>query len=570
MATAQQYAQWIVANQAKKGTPEFDTVAKAYQMARGVKPQRSLDDYKAMSEPTTADPTEGMGAGQRVAAGAGRAVIQAGLGARQMAAQFSDVADAGGLNVTAPGQSNVNWQKTEGVESEIAESKELDAPLMNTTGGKVGNVAGNVSMAALGAAIPGLANVPGAMLVGAGLGAAEPAATGQERVQNIKVGTAAGATGQVLGNEVGRQVAKRLSAGRPAEVLTQQQKAAQAAAADKYVLPPTQANPSLLNRFLEGVGGKIRTQQAASTMNQETTNRLAKQAVGLRGDAPLTSEALEAVRRGAGKSYAAVSNYPVPLKATPRYKAQIEKLGDDWAKAADEFPDLVNNDAILKLRQALLKEEMTPGGAIAAVRKLRFDAKSNLRAADSPEKLALGLAQRRAADAIDELVETNLSRAGQKKIAESYKQARVLIAKTHDVEAALNDATGNISARYLAGIMDRGAPLTGELRRVARFAQAFPKAAQNVDAIGSQPAISPLDTAAAGIGAAASGRPEIIGAIVGRPLVRGAVLSRPYQAAAVVPRTPQARLPMKRAPEIGEAARRIPAPATRALTNEDR
>jgi hypothetical protein len=33
MATADQYAQWIVDNAAKKGTPEFDTVAKAYQEA---------------------------------------------------------------------------------------------------------------------------------------------------------------------------------------------------------------------------------------------------------------------------------------------------------------------------------------------------------------------------------------------------------------------------------------------------------------------------------------------------------------------------------------------------------
>lgn len=34
MATAEQYAEWIVANQDKKGTPEFDTVAKAYEVAK--------------------------------------------------------------------------------------------------------------------------------------------------------------------------------------------------------------------------------------------------------------------------------------------------------------------------------------------------------------------------------------------------------------------------------------------------------------------------------------------------------------------------------------------------------
>jgi hypothetical protein len=34
MAKAEQYAQWIVANQNKKGTPEFETVAAAYREAK--------------------------------------------------------------------------------------------------------------------------------------------------------------------------------------------------------------------------------------------------------------------------------------------------------------------------------------------------------------------------------------------------------------------------------------------------------------------------------------------------------------------------------------------------------
>lgn len=35
MATADEYAAWIVQNSAKRGTPEFDTVAQAYQLAKG-------------------------------------------------------------------------------------------------------------------------------------------------------------------------------------------------------------------------------------------------------------------------------------------------------------------------------------------------------------------------------------------------------------------------------------------------------------------------------------------------------------------------------------------------------
>ena len=555
--TAEDYAKWIVANKAKKGTPEFETVARAYQMARGgAKQPRTLEDYKAMSTPGAApDPTADMGVGQKVAAGAGQAVNQARLGIAQETAAASDMMNApGGLKITAPGQSNVNWDKSRAVEQEVANTAELDAPLMATASGQAGNVIGNVGIGLAASTIPGMNTLPGAAALGATMTGAQPG-TARERADSIKSGAVFGAGGQVIGKEVGRRIANRLSASAPAPALSKTQQAAQRAAADGYVLPPTQANPSLLNRFAEGFAGKIRTQQTASTFNQETSNRLAKRAVGLADEADLSDASLEAVRKNAGKAYAAIEKSPAPLKATPRYTAQINKLGDDWARAADEFPDLVKNDAILGLRQSLLKEEMTPSGAIAVVRKLRFDAKANLRAAE-PEKRALGFAQRRAADAVDELIETNLSRAGQKKLAESYKQARVLIAKTYDVEAALNDTTGNVSARHLGALLDRGAPLTGELRRVAQFAKAFPKAAQNVDTIGSQTAISPLDTAAAGIGAAASGRPEILGAMVGRPAVRSAILSGPYQRAAVVPKTPKAKIPMKRAPEIASGARK--------------
>lgn len=39
MASAREYAQWIVKNQDKQGTPEFDTVARAYQRAREIEQQ---------------------------------------------------------------------------------------------------------------------------------------------------------------------------------------------------------------------------------------------------------------------------------------------------------------------------------------------------------------------------------------------------------------------------------------------------------------------------------------------------------------------------------------------------
>jgi len=51
MATAEQYAAWIVQNQSKQGTPEFETVAQAYQVAKGLQNQAQMAE-KTVPEPT--------------------------------------------------------------------------------------------------------------------------------------------------------------------------------------------------------------------------------------------------------------------------------------------------------------------------------------------------------------------------------------------------------------------------------------------------------------------------------------------------------------------------------------
>ena len=47
MATADEYAAWIVKNSAKRGTPEFDTVAQAYQLAKGEENTASFQQQNA-------------------------------------------------------------------------------------------------------------------------------------------------------------------------------------------------------------------------------------------------------------------------------------------------------------------------------------------------------------------------------------------------------------------------------------------------------------------------------------------------------------------------------------------
>jgi hypothetical protein len=63
MATADEYAAWIVKNSAKRGTPEFDTVAKAYELAKGEETTASFQQQNAPApqEPGVMDQIVGAG-----------------------------------------------------------------------------------------------------------------------------------------------------------------------------------------------------------------------------------------------------------------------------------------------------------------------------------------------------------------------------------------------------------------------------------------------------------------------------------------------------------------------------
>lgn len=87
--------------------------------------------------------------------------------------------------------------------SDIAETRRLDSPLMQTTGGKVGNVTGQVAASLPAAFIPGAATIKGAAAIGAGLGFLQPSASAGETVKNTGIGAAAGPASVLVGRAAG-------------------------------------------------------------------------------------------------------------------------------------------------------------------------------------------------------------------------------------------------------------------------------------------------------------------------------------------------------------------------------
>ena len=300
-----------------------------------------------------------------------------------------------------------------------------------------------------------------------------------------------------------------------------------------YVVPPSTTNPTGVNRALEGIAGKLTTAQLASAKNQGVTNSLAKRALGLSDDAPLTQEALEALRNEAGGAYQAIRGAGA-MQVDDALTRDLDGIVAQFQGPSRSFPLTPPSPAVARvnaLRQGEGGQPLTQfdaGDALDQIRLLRDEASKAYAGGDK----SLGAALKKAATSMEDAIERNLEGMGEPgaQLLKNFREARKLIAKTYSVEKAFNPATGNVSGTKLGQQLSRGKPLSGELEQAGRFAQAFPKAALEFNE--SLPGISPLDFYATGGASALTKEPMYLLYPFLRQAVREGLLSGPGQALA--------------------------------------
>jgi hypothetical protein len=507
VASAEEYAKWIVDNQDKQGTPEFDTVAKAYSLAKSQTPEPSMLD---------------------------RAGRVAGLGARALVRGVTAVPTLMAEGVAAPLRALTGGKYFESP-SAVLERTMTRAGLpepANAVERISTDVAG--SMVGMGTQLGALSRMPGEIskmltqqparqLVAAGTGGA---------ASSVAREAGAGPVGQFAAGAAGSMVpfAPQVIAKTPTPEAIRTAQTAQSGREAGYVLPPSQSRPNYANRFLEGaVAGTAQTERNASIKNQAVTNRLVKKDLGIPETQPVTSEQLSAIRNSAGKDYQRVAEFGA-FKTDQQFADDLSNLAQTQTTLAKEVPELAN-DKIINLSQSLAKPEFTGRTLVEMTKTLRKRATAAFRA----QETEVGQFYRGAADALEDMMERNLQASGKTELLNRFKMARTTIAKAHTVEAALDDATGNVSARNLASQYARGKPLSGETQKAAEFSSAFPKSTRTPEQVGANPGMSVFDgimMAGGGFGPIAAGHPELSALALlpfTRPATRAGILSGPYQ-----------------------------------------
>lgn len=303
-----------------------------------------------------------------------------------------------------------------------------------------------------------------------------------------------------------------------------------------YKIPPSVADAGVGARTLEGLGGKARTAEMMAATNENVTNQLARKALGLPKDTPLTPDVIKAVDDAAFKQgYEPIINVgkiTVGKAYRQDLKNIVARLEGDSSFPAAQKPEVLQE--VMKYYadpvSSRLIQSYTGKDAVIQARQLRLDAAANLKSGNN----ALGLAQRGIAKAIEDNIERNLGAGSQ--MLKDFKDARVLMAKAHAVEDALVPGTGSVDALKMAAQASRK-KLTGELATIAkagsvlRQAAAYPKS-------GTPPPINPGDQMIMGAGGLTSMLNPLVGsAVITTPLARAGarlgVASTPFQKAFV-------------------------------------
>lgn len=168
MATQEELAGWIFQNQEKRGSKEFQIIADAYRELRQKQgPSQSVRAADLERDRKAYDPTNDMSGVSRFVAGYGKAGVDLARGAGQM---------IGAVN-----------------REDVAESRRIDAPLMNTKSGTMGNMAGSMVDLAPLAFIPGANTVGGGAAIGALSGLLQPSVSTEETAKNVGIGAAGSA-----------------------------------------------------------------------------------------------------------------------------------------------------------------------------------------------------------------------------------------------------------------------------------------------------------------------------------------------------------------------------------------
>lgn len=302
--------------------------------------------------------------------------------------------------------------------------------------------------------------------------------------------------------------------------------ALEAAGKSGYAVTPDEAGAGAVGSTAASLSGEAKLAKNISNKNQPLHVEKISRDLELPKGTELNREALEDVRDRQGKAYEAIRKSGT-VTVDDTFRSDLEKAVSDIKTASQDFDHRKASPLLEVVKSLSSKDSFDASSAVSEIKNLRKDAKKAFRGGDQE----LGIGSLDAAKALEDILDRHvekLSFSGEIDPAamESFKKARVLIAKSYAADKALRGT--EIDPQAYAKMLENKVPLTGGAKEVAEFARDFPRSAQKP----SHMAIKGPDWSDV-IVAGMSGGKSLLkeAALMGmRPTARAALASDAYQA----------------------------------------
>ena len=310
------------------------------------------------------------------------------------------------------------------------------------------------------------------------------------------LGTSAGIGGAAL-TDMGKKVQRQLIDKADKAV---RDKTLEEARKEGYIILPSSLGKSgVVNDALEFIAGKSATMADIVERNDFVTKSLAKRAIGIPLTETLDVAALERVRKEAGNVYAeAASVSGKASKALENYK-----LARDEARIFSIAYERSGQAADLKQFK-------------------KYQAK---------------------ADGYWSTINSEAKKVGQTDLIDRLQKSKVLISKTHLIEDAYNTGAGTVAADIIAKRRASGQVIpTDELKIIADFAEAFPRASDEAIEKSASAIVRPLAMAAVpAVGYGLTRNPATVASLAASTLfapsaARGVLTNNLYQKLMATPK----------------------------------